>query len=89
MKGTIPASAATGTHAITAEMVATTAAELDQDLGAYRPVAAPDAAEPAETPATDALLVQRLEALEATVARQERNFRRILDMLAQRDGARA
>ena len=77
------------THAITAEMVATTAAELDQDLGAYRPVAAPDAAEPAETPATDALLVQRLEALEATVARQERNFRRILDMLAQRDGARA
>jgi len=77
------------THAITEEMVATTAGELDQDLGAYQPPPSAEPAPPAKTVDTDELLLQRIEALELSVARQERNFRRVLDLLGQREGNRS
>lgn len=75
-------------HEITAEMVSDTAGELDQDLGGAKPMAmAPRM--PISTPAaSDATsLLHRLEALEAAFGRQERTFRRILDMLGQTDRA--
>ena len=71
------------THTITSEMVATTAGELDQDLGTH--LSAPS---PAST-VTDDDLIRRIESLEMSVARQERVFRRILDRLGQTDGTRA
>ncbi len=71
------------THTITSEMVATTAGELDQDLGTH--LSAPS---PAST-VTDDDLIRRIESLEMSVARQERVFRRILDHLGQTDGTRA
>jgi putative secretion ATPase (PEP-CTERM system associated) len=72
-------------HGISADMVSATAGELDQDLGTHlAPPAAPAA--PAEL---DDALLQRVTALEASVARQERIFRRILDRLTAADGAQA
>jgi general secretion pathway protein A len=66
-------------HTVTGEMVATIAADLDEDLGAGT---APLIRRPAATngAGTD-LLVKRVVALEQGVARQERIFRRLLDLL--------
>jgi len=74
-------------HTITGPMVETTANELTQDLGAG--LAIPQPAEVTMTlpvaapavPANDAL-VRRIEALEATTAKQDRVFRRVLDLLS-------
>ena len=72
------------THAITAAMVDATAGELEQDLGAG--LAAAD--RPAD-PAPSSAMLERIEALEAAVARQERVFRRVLDMLGNAGGGTA
>lgn len=75
-------------HTITGPMVETTASELNQDLGAG--LAAPQAAVPMSgttsfdtppSPGRDNLL-QRVEALEATTAKQDRVFRRVLELLS-------
>lgn len=74
-------------HTITSDMVDATAGELSQDLGAggqTAAIAAPAGALLAG-PDTDEIL-RRLEALEAGAARQERVFRRVLDMLGARSG---
>jgi len=70
------------THAVTDDMVTATAGELDQDLGTHL-------AAPPEGSVTDTDLSRRLDALETSVARQERIFRLILDRLGQIDGTRA
>lgn len=72
-------------HTITGPMVETTANELSQDLGAG--LAAPQPAiisampTTASVPSSDAL-VRRIEALEETTAKQDRVFRRVLDLLS-------
>jgi putative secretion ATPase (PEP-CTERM system associated) len=72
------------THTITGPMVEMTANELSQDLGAG--LAAPQPAMITATPAAAALnsdtLVRRIEALEETTAKQDRVFRRVLDLLS-------
>jgi len=73
------------THTITGPMVETTASELSQDLGAglAAPQAAPIAmaAPVALAPNHDAL-EQRINALEQSCARQDRVFRRLMDLLS-------
>lgn len=68
-------------HVITAEMVETTAGELNQDLGAglAPALAAPDALHGGA--AEHDAIMRRLEALEASSVRQDRMFRRVLDLL--------
>jgi len=72
-------------HVITGPMVETTANELSQDLGAGLPAPQPAVAlMPASgvpEPSGDAL-VRRIEALEQTCARQDRVFRRLMDLLS-------
>jgi general secretion pathway protein A len=72
------------THTITGPMVEMTANELSQDLGAG--LAAPQPAAitampTASSPSSD-MLVRRIEALEETTAKQDRVFRRVLDLLS-------
>jgi putative secretion ATPase (PEP-CTERM system associated) len=73
-------------HAITSEMVESTALELQQDLGAGLPAAArqvaPVAPMAAVPDATLATVLRRLQALEQGAARQERVFHRLIDMLS-------
>ena len=80
------------THVITGPMVETTAGELIQDLGAglAAPVPAVAAAPtPAPAPQQNEVLLRRIEALEEGVARQDRVFRRVLDLLSTvTDGGR-
>jgi putative secretion ATPase (PEP-CTERM system associated) len=69
-------------HTITSEMVESTALELQQDLGAGLPAArAATPTAPVAAPAVEALL-RRVQALEQNAARQERVFRRLIDMLS-------
>lgn len=78
------------THQITADMVVATAGELEQDLGGAKPTPIAQATVTASAPTVDnAALLGRIEALEAAIARQERTFRRILDLLGQTDRARS
>jgi hypothetical protein len=63
-------------HVITAAMVDATAGELNQDLGASL---APAVIEQAEVDHDD--LLRRIEALERASARQDRAFRRVVDLL--------
>ncbi len=76
-------------HVIDADMVETTAAELREDLSAglsapVRPPAAPAAA--SETlsgrPNDAEYLLRRIEAVEAGVTKQDRLFRRVIDLLS-------
>ncbi len=73
------------THTITGPMVEATASELSQDLGgglaAPRPAAAAAVAVIQSAPNADAL-VRRIEALEQSAERQEKVFRRVLDLLS-------
>jgi general secretion pathway protein A len=72
------------THTITGPMVEMTANELSQDLGAglAAPQPAAISAMPtASSPSSD-MLVRRIEALEETTAKQDRVFRRVLDLLS-------
>jgi len=74
-------------HTVTSEMVESTAMELQQDLGAGLPsaarVAAPDLPIAAAAPhEVVEMLLRRVQALEHGVARQERVFRRLVDMLS-------
>ncbi len=66
-------------HIVTDDMIATIAADLDEDLGTGT---AALVRRPASTngAGTD-LLARRVVALEQGVARQERIFRRLLDLL--------
>ena len=66
-------------HTITRAMVETTAGELNQDLGAGLAATPPRFAAEANLPLEE--LVQRIEALERASVRQERVFRRLLDLL--------
>ena len=66
--------------AISAEMVRVTASELQQDLGSC-----PAAREAATS--SDPDLLSRVEALERTVARRERIFTRLFDLLEDRGGS--
>jgi general secretion pathway protein A len=70
-------------HTITGPMVETTANELSQDLGAGLAARQMDAMtmHPGSA-STDDSLVRRIEALERTSARQERVFRRLMDLLS-------
>ena len=74
------------THAITAEMVETTAAELGEDLGAGlrppQPQAPASASVKSGAPNIGDYLLRRIEAVEATVTRQDRMFRRVIDLLS-------
>ena len=82
------------TSLISLPMVETTARELHDDLGAGTPVAVTP--EPGQSPhlpyqpptfaAYD--LMQRVQALEQVVARRERIFERLLDLLGASDGLR-
>lgn len=67
------------THAINAGMVSTIANELEQDLGGPVSAAAP-AGPPPDGAGHDAM-ARRIAALEQGVARQDRIFRRLLDLL--------
>jgi general secretion pathway protein A len=73
------------THTITGPMVETTANELRQDLGAGlaapQPAAVSMSLQPATAPNGDAL-VRRIEALEQNSVRQDRVFRRVIDLLS-------
>ncbi len=71
-------------HSITGPMVETTATELSQDLGAglAAPQAAPAPLAPAASVAVPDNVLRRIEALEASAERQERVFRRVLDLLS-------
>jgi general secretion pathway protein A len=72
------------THTITGPMVEMTANELSQDLGAglAAPQPAPISAMPTASTASTDTLVRRIEALEETTAKQDRVFRRVLDLLS-------
>jgi hypothetical protein len=74
------------THTITAEMVESTAAELREDLGAGMRAPAPQAPEQAAPasgrPNAAEYLLRRIQALETSVARQDRQFRRVIDLLS-------
>lgn len=68
-------------HTITGPMVETTAAELAHDLGAGTAAFAA-ASDPPLAASDDEPLVRRIEALEAGAARQDRVFRRLVDLLS-------
>ena len=69
-------------HTITSEIVERTSRELDQDIGAglTAPPSQPESHHQAAA-AGDTALLSRVEALEQAAARQERVFRRLLDLL--------
>jgi len=73
-------------HLIDADMVESTAAELREDLGGGMGAAAPAApAAPAPAPGTAnaaEYLLRRIQAVEAGVTRQDRLFRRVIDLLS-------
>lgn len=77
-------------HVISAEMVESTAAELREDLGAEMratPAAEANHAPGGGAPVTDGVnvaeyLLRRIQAVEANVVRQERMFRRVVDLLS-------
>lgn len=69
-------------HLITAEMVGTIAGELEQDLGAHL---TPDQT----NSVSGSDLVQRVEMVETSITRLEGLLCRVLDRLAQTNGARA
>jgi putative secretion ATPase (PEP-CTERM system associated) len=66
-------------HTVTPEMVETTAGELDQDLGAG--LSGATAVRAAQDGLDSDVVLRRIEALEASAARQEKVFRRMLDLL--------
>jgi putative secretion ATPase (PEP-CTERM system associated) len=71
-------------HTITETMVETTANELAQDLGTGCALPAPTSAmatDLAITASASNPLMRRVEAVEATIARQDRVFRRLMDLL--------
>jgi general secretion pathway protein A len=68
-------------HTITAPMVDTTAGELNQDLGAGSVQAPSPPSLVNGGPAEHDSMLRRIEALEGGAARQERLFRRMLDLL--------
>lgn len=68
-------------HAITGPMVEMTAGELNQDLGAGLGMASSPASPGNGGSGAHDAVVRRIEALEAGAARQERVFRRMLDLL--------
>ncbi len=70
-----------GTSLITGQIVDDTATDLQRDLGAVTDAPGPAPPEAAEHDAAQVLL-PRIQALEAGVARQERIFRRLLDLLS-------
>ena len=75
-------------HTITADMVETTAGELSQDLGAGLAPVSPPGHMNGGHPEQEGIL-RRIEALEASSLRQERVFRRLLDLLETgREGPR-
>ena len=74
------------THVVTAEMVDSTAAELREDLGGPAPPAPagtmPASAAPASAvPNAAEYLLRRIQGVETGMARQERLFRRVIDLL--------
>ena len=73
-------------HVIDAEMVESTAAELREDLGAGMSAPAPAvpvrAAPISATPNAAEYLLQRIQAVEAGITRQDRLFRRVIDLLS-------
>jgi putative secretion ATPase (PEP-CTERM system associated) len=86
------------THRISGALVDTIAGELEQDLGAGLPrPAARAVAMPASLPVSETsgtsldldVVLHRVEALERAVARQDRVFRRILDLLGQSEATRS
>lgn len=76
-------------HTIEATMVETTAGELEQDLGVglVPPVDAVPDRTLSDTAHQD--LLRRIEALEQTATRQDRVFRRVLDLLADVEAKRS
>lgn len=73
-------------HVIEAEMVESTAAELKEDLGGDMSATAPTTAvapvPAAGTPNVAEYLLRRIQAVEAGITRQDRLFRRIVDLLS-------
>ena len=71
------------THVIDADMVETTATELREDLsaGMSAPASVPAAAA-SGTPNDVQYLLRRIQAVEAGVTRQDRLFRRVIDLLS-------
>ena len=74
-------------HTVTAEMVAATAAELEQDLGAGAPDKPPVSGAGGD-PGADPLS-RRLTAIEDRLGRQDKLFRRLLDLLDSGAGTAA
>jgi len=72
-------------HTVSGAMVDTTAAELDQDLGAGL---APSLGFADTAAAAQDDLMRRIESLEHMAARQERMFRRVLDLLGTTEASR-
>jgi type II secretory pathway predicted ATPase ExeA len=74
------------THVVDAEMVESTAAELREDLGGSMSATVPAAPAPptpaSGTPNVAEYLLRRIQAVEAGVVRQDRLFRRVIDMLS-------
>jgi hypothetical protein len=78
-------------HVIDDDMVESTAAELREDLGSSMTAAAPSAQAAAATtsvarapgtPNVAEYLLRRIEAVEAGITRQDRLFRRVIDLLS-------
>jgi putative secretion ATPase (PEP-CTERM system associated) len=74
------------THVVTAEMVDSTAAELREDLGGPAPPAPAGTVAASSAPASAApnaaeYLLRRIQGVETGMARQERLFRRVIDLL--------
>ena len=74
------------THVVDAEMVESTAAELREDLGGDMSVSAPPTSAPpapaSGSPIVSEHLLRRLQAVEAGVTRQDRLFRRVIELLS-------
>jgi putative secretion ATPase (PEP-CTERM system associated) len=78
------------THVIDADMVESTAAELREDLGGGMGASAPAvptppasaAARASGTPNVAEYLLRRIQAVEAGVTRQDKLFRRVIDLLS-------
>jgi type II secretory pathway predicted ATPase ExeA len=72
-------------HTITGPMVEATANELAHDLGAGlspTPAIADITIDPTIAASSNDALVRRIEAAEASIARQDRTFRRLMDLLS-------
>lgn len=69
-------------HVVTRPMVERTSRELNRDLGSgLTPPSGPTAVQAAHTSGQERVVLSRIEALERSVSRQERAFRRLLDLL--------